>query len=174
MCAVWAWGPRGMSEAPAGQLPAPQWQTQRLHSTSRPCLPQQGGLCYGERQHLQILYVCAIHMHKHAHAFHLMPNLFLIYLMCLSKVNCNDDLGILEGKWQGSYKDGVKPTEWSGSADILHRWVSSNCSPVRYGQCWVFAAVLCTGTFNNWDTRVYLCQNHGWHWSVIELQCRVQ
>lgn len=68
--------------------------------------------------------------------------------MCplLSKVNCNDDLGILEGKWQGTYKDGVKPTEWSGSADILHRWVSSNCSPVRYGQCWVFASVLCTGT----------------------------
>lgn len=66
--------------------------------------------------------------------------------VCLSKVNCNDDLGVLEGKWQGSYKDGVQPTEWSSSADILHRWVSSNCSPVRYGQCWVFASVLCTGT----------------------------
>ncbi|GLD72966.1 protein-glutamine gamma-glutamyltransferase 2-like protein [Lates japonicus] len=60
------------------------------------------------------------------------------------QVNCNDDLGILEGKWQGSYKDGVKPTDWSGSADILHHWVSSNYSPVRYGQCWVFASVLCT------------------------------
>uniref|UniRef100_A0A3B4ZQM6 Protein-glutamine gamma-glutamyltransferase 5-like n=1 Tax=Stegastes partitus TaxID=144197 RepID=A0A3B4ZQM6_9TELE len=44
------------------------------------------------------------------------------------------------------YQAGIKPTDWSGSADILHRWVSSNCSPVRYGQCWVFAAVLCTGT----------------------------
>lgn len=69
--------------------------------------------------------------------------------LLLSKVNCNDDLGIMEGKWQGSYEGGVKPTEWSGSADILHRWVSSNCSPVRYGQCWVFASVLCTGTLNN-------------------------
>ncbi|KAG8002897.1 Protein-glutamine gamma-glutamyltransferase 2 [Nibea albiflora] len=59
-------------------------------------------------------------------------------------VNCNDDLGILVGKWQGSYKDGVKPTEWSGSADILQQWVSSKCRPVRYGQCWVFASVLCT------------------------------
>lgn len=81
-------------------------------------------------------------------------------VICLSKVNCEDDLGILAGKWQGSYKDGVKPTEWSGSADILHRWVSSNCSPVQYGQCWVFASVLCTGTFNNWDTKLYLCQNY--------------
>uniref|UniRef100_A0A3Q1HB60 Transglutaminase-like domain-containing protein n=1 Tax=Anabas testudineus TaxID=64144 RepID=A0A3Q1HB60_ANATE len=59
-------------------------------------------------------------------------------------VNCNDDLGIIKGKWQGSWKDGVRPTDWSGSAEILHSWVSSNCSPVSYGQCWVFASVLCT------------------------------
>lgn len=80
-------------------------------------------------------------------------------LICLllSKVNCNDDMGILEGKWQGSYKDGVKPTEWSGSADILHRWVSSKYSPVRYGQCWVFTSVLCTGTVNSLIVII-------WHW----------
>lgn len=64
----------------------------------------------------------------------------------LSKVNCNDDLGILQGKWEGSYTAGVKPTDWSGSADILRQWASSNCKPVRYGQCWVFASVLCTGS----------------------------
>ncbi|XP_059190223.1 protein-glutamine gamma-glutamyltransferase 5-like isoform X2 [Centropristis striata] len=68
---------------------------------------------------------------------------YLSRVIC-AMVNCNDDLGIVEGKWHGSYKDGVKPTEWSGSADILHQWVSSNCSPVRYGQCWVYASVLCT------------------------------
>ncbi|KAI3357171.1 hypothetical protein L3Q82_015628 [Scortum barcoo] len=68
---------------------------------------------------------------------------YLSRVVC-AMVNCNDDLGILEGKWQGNYKDGVKPTEWSGSADILRRWVSTGCSPVRYGQCWVFASVLCT------------------------------
>uniref|UniRef100_A0A4W6CMY1 protein-glutamine gamma-glutamyltransferase n=1 Tax=Lates calcarifer TaxID=8187 RepID=A0A4W6CMY1_LATCA len=68
---------------------------------------------------------------------------YLSRVVC-AMVNCNDDLGILEGKWQGSYKDGVKPTDWSSSADILHHWVSSNYSPVRYGQCWVFASVLCT------------------------------
>uniref|UniRef100_A0A671YJZ2 protein-glutamine gamma-glutamyltransferase n=1 Tax=Sparus aurata TaxID=8175 RepID=A0A671YJZ2_SPAAU len=68
---------------------------------------------------------------------------YLSRVIC-AMVNCNDDLGILTGKWSGSYKDGVRPTDWSGSADILHRWVSSNCNPVRYGQCWVFASVLCT------------------------------
>ncbi|CAN9515839.1 unnamed protein product [Ophioblennius macclurei] len=68
---------------------------------------------------------------------------YLSRVVC-AMVNCNDDMGILEGRWQGSYAGGVNPTEWSGSADILHRWASSNCSPVRYGQCWVFASVLCT------------------------------
>ncbi|XP_069550242.1 protein-glutamine gamma-glutamyltransferase 5-like [Brachyistius frenatus] len=68
---------------------------------------------------------------------------YLSRVVC-AMVNCNDDLGVIEGKWQGGYKAGVRPTDWSGSADILHRWVSSNCSPVRYGQCWVFASVLCT------------------------------
>ncbi|XP_037627413.1 protein-glutamine gamma-glutamyltransferase 5-like isoform X2 [Sebastes umbrosus] len=68
---------------------------------------------------------------------------YLSRVIC-AMVNSNDDLGVLEGKWQGSYEGGVNPTEWSGSADILHRWVSSNCSTVRYGQCWVFASVLCT------------------------------
>ncbi|XP_062248285.1 protein-glutamine gamma-glutamyltransferase 5-like [Platichthys flesus] len=68
---------------------------------------------------------------------------YLSRVVC-AMVNCNDDLGILHGKWQGDYEGGVNPTEWSGSADILRRWVSSNFSPVRYGQCWVFASVLCT------------------------------
>uniref|UniRef100_A0AAV2LWM6 protein-glutamine gamma-glutamyltransferase n=1 Tax=Knipowitschia caucasica TaxID=637954 RepID=A0AAV2LWM6_KNICA len=68
---------------------------------------------------------------------------YLSRVIC-AMVNCNDDLGVLAGKWQGSYTDGVCPTEWTGSAEILHKWVSSNCSPVRYGQCWVFACVLCT------------------------------
>ncbi|XP_008316607.1 protein-glutamine gamma-glutamyltransferase 5-like isoform X2 [Cynoglossus semilaevis] len=68
---------------------------------------------------------------------------YLSRVLC-AMVNCDDDLGILQGKWSGTFDGGVKPTEWSGSADILHQWVSSNCRPVRYGQCWVFASVLCT------------------------------
>ncbi|XP_061590885.1 protein-glutamine gamma-glutamyltransferase 5-like [Cololabis saira] len=69
-----------------------------------------------------------------------------VYLsrVACAMVNCNDDRGVLEGRWEGGYQAGVKPTDWSGSADILRRWASSGCSPVRYGQCWVFASVLCT------------------------------
>ncbi|XP_063003555.1 protein-glutamine gamma-glutamyltransferase 2 [Elgaria multicarinata webbii] len=59
-------------------------------------------------------------------------------------VNCNDDKGILYGRWVSPYSDGVNPMAWNGSVDILQRWQEYGCQPVRYGQCWVFAAVACT------------------------------
>ncbi|CAM4619923.1 unnamed protein product [Leuciscus chuanchicus] len=59
-------------------------------------------------------------------------------------VNCQDDKGVLMGNWSGKYNDGVNPSTWSGSADILWKWSETQFSPVRYGQCWVFAAVMCT------------------------------
>ncbi|XP_012610673.2 protein-glutamine gamma-glutamyltransferase 2 [Microcebus murinus] len=59
-------------------------------------------------------------------------------------VNCNDDQGVLLGRWDNDYKDGISPTSWLGSVDILQRWKNSGYSPVKYGQCWVFAAVACT------------------------------
>lgn len=33
---------------------------------------------------------------------------------------------------------------WIGSVDILRRWKEHGCQHVKYGQCWVFAAVACT------------------------------
>ncbi|KAM9296509.1 protein-glutamine gamma-glutamyltransferase 2 [Gastrophryne carolinensis] len=59
-------------------------------------------------------------------------------------VNCNDDGGVLFGRWDNCYDDGVNPNSWMGSVDILKRWRKYGCQPVRYGQCWVFAAVACT------------------------------
>uniref|UniRef100_A0A8C9VEG6 protein-glutamine gamma-glutamyltransferase n=1 Tax=Scleropages formosus TaxID=113540 RepID=A0A8C9VEG6_SCLFO len=59
-------------------------------------------------------------------------------------VNAADDKGVLEGKWDGNYCDGVAPMCWSDSVAILRRWDQRNCNCVKYGQCWVFAAVLCT------------------------------
>nr|XP_060627573.1 protein-glutamine gamma-glutamyltransferase 2-like [Anolis sagrei ordinatus] len=59
-------------------------------------------------------------------------------------VNCNDDQGILSGRWDNCYVGGVHPNTWSGSVNILQRWQKSGCQPVHYGQCWVFAAVACT------------------------------
>lgn len=59
-------------------------------------------------------------------------------------VNCNDDQGVLQGRWDNNYVDGVSPMFWSGSVDILRRWKDFGCQRVKYGQCWVFAAVACT------------------------------
>ncbi|XP_051997356.1 protein-glutamine gamma-glutamyltransferase 5-like [Xyrauchen texanus] len=59
-------------------------------------------------------------------------------------INSQDDKGVLMGKWSGDYRDGVNPSQWSGSADILWQWSQTRFSPVKYGQCWVFAAVMCT------------------------------
>ncbi|KAB0368943.1 hypothetical protein FD755_018948 [Muntiacus reevesi] len=59
-------------------------------------------------------------------------------------INSNDDSGVLNGNWGENYSDGTSPTEWMGSVAILKQWHAAGCQPVRYGQCWVFAAVMCT------------------------------
>uniref|UniRef100_A0A8C6M6W6 Protein-glutamine gamma-glutamyltransferase 2 n=1 Tax=Nothobranchius furzeri TaxID=105023 RepID=A0A8C6M6W6_NOTFU len=59
-------------------------------------------------------------------------------------VNCNDDKGVLLGRWTTDYEGGVSPLYWRGSVEILRNWDQQACQPVRYGQCWVFAAVACT------------------------------
>ncbi|XP_056606610.1 protein-glutamine gamma-glutamyltransferase 5-like isoform X2 [Triplophysa dalaica] len=59
-------------------------------------------------------------------------------------VNSQDDRGLLMGNWSGEYNGGVNPSTWSGSADILRKWSELQFRPVKYGQCWVFAAVMCT------------------------------
>uniref|UniRef100_A0A7N6AIH6 Protein-glutamine gamma-glutamyltransferase 2 n=1 Tax=Anabas testudineus TaxID=64144 RepID=A0A7N6AIH6_ANATE len=59
-------------------------------------------------------------------------------------VNCNDDKGVLLGRWTDDYEGGVSPMFWRGSVEILRNWDSQACQPVRYGQCWVFAAVACS------------------------------
>ncbi|OCT62794.1 hypothetical protein XELAEV_18043885mg [Xenopus laevis] len=57
-------------------------------------------------------------------------------------VNSNDDNGVVVGNWTGDFTGGETPTSWGGSGTILRRW--SQSGPVKYGQCWVFAGVLCT------------------------------
>lgn len=52
---------------------------------------------------------------------------------------------MLAGRWDNQYEDGMSPMAWIGSVDILKRWKNFGCQPVKYGQCWVFAAVACTG-----------------------------
>jgi hypothetical protein len=59
-------------------------------------------------------------------------------------VNSNDDLGVLQGRWNGQYEDGTAPAAWTGSVPILEEYLDSG-SEVKYGQCWVFAGVVATG-----------------------------
>ncbi|CAN9512634.1 unnamed protein product [Ophioblennius macclurei] len=58
-------------------------------------------------------------------------------------VNSEDDNGILVGNWGDSFYGGYAPTHWSGSHEILKQWYLGG-QPVKYGQCWVFAGVLCS------------------------------
>ncbi|XP_073462655.1 protein-glutamine gamma-glutamyltransferase E-like isoform X1 [Aquarana catesbeiana] len=58
-------------------------------------------------------------------------------------VNSKDDNGVVMGNWSGDYSDGTNPSAWNGSTSILKSWYERRQS-VKYGQCWVFAGVLCT------------------------------
>ena len=44
---------------------------------------------------------------------------------------------VLYGQWDGRYGDGVEPSQWVGSEEILKRWLQSG-QRVCYAQCWVF------------------------------------
>uniref|UniRef100_A0A8C4EUV9 protein-glutamine gamma-glutamyltransferase n=1 Tax=Dicentrarchus labrax TaxID=13489 RepID=A0A8C4EUV9_DICLA len=64
--------------------------------------------------------------------------------MITAMVNSNGDRGVLWGKWEEPYSDGVAPYRWTGSVPILQQWSKAGVRAVKYGQCWVFAAVACT------------------------------
>ena len=64
----------------------------------------------------------------------------VLYSRALSRLVGNE---VVRGRWDGHYSDGMDPTQWIGSEAILSRWLRRR-APVRYGQCWVFAAVLTT------------------------------
>eukprot|EP00028_Trichosphaerium_sp_Am-I-7-wt_P011020 CAMPEP_0168539508 /NCGR_PEP_ID=MMETSP0405-20121227/21874_1 /TAXON_ID=498012 /ORGANISM="Trichosphaerium sp, Strain Am-I-7 wt" /LENGTH=784 /DNA_ID=CAMNT_0008569093 /DNA_START=106 /DNA_END=2459 /DNA_ORIENTATION=+ len=69
------------------------------------------------------------------------PVLFSRKLSAL--VNVQDEGGVLVGNWSGNYADGTKPKAWVSSHPILEQFYVSG-QGVKYGQCWVFAAVLCS------------------------------
>ncbi|XP_019752380.1 protein-glutamine gamma-glutamyltransferase K-like isoform X1 [Hippocampus comes] len=59
-------------------------------------------------------------------------------------INSRDDQGVVEGNWSGNYIQGTCPTVWSGSMEILTQYHKNNGTPVKYGQCWIFAGVVTT------------------------------
>ncbi|XP_045490799.1 hemocyte protein-glutamine gamma-glutamyltransferase-like [Colias croceus] len=56
----------------------------------------------------------------------------------------NDDDGLMVGRYDGEYKDGVAPHAWTGSVAILERYLTDGGRPVEYGQCWVFSGLVVT------------------------------
>uniref|UniRef100_A0A671UGU3 Protein-glutamine gamma-glutamyltransferase K n=1 Tax=Sparus aurata TaxID=8175 RepID=A0A671UGU3_SPAAU len=59
-------------------------------------------------------------------------------------INSVDDRGVVAGNWSGVYSDGTSPTVWSGSVEILKEYHKNKGTPVKYGQCWIFAGVFTT------------------------------
>jgi len=51
---------------------------------------------------------------------------------------------IVAGRWQEPYDDGTKPWEWTGSTEIMEKFIQNPNQHVKYGQCWVFSGVLVT------------------------------
>ena len=51
--------------------------------------------------------------------------------------------GVLEGRWTAQFPGAYKnPSEWDSTVDILDAWANKfDHKPVKYGQCWVFAAL---------------------------------
>lgn len=64
--------------------------------------------------------------------------------MITAMVNANGDRGVLSGRWEEPYTGGMAPYRWTGSVPILTQWSKAGVRAVKYGQCWVFAAVACT------------------------------
>ncbi|XP_077297263.1 annulin-like [Arctopsyche grandis] len=50
---------------------------------------------------------------------------------------------VMVGKWDGIYTGGTPPYQWMSSMDILQAYYKTK-KPIKYGQCYVFAAVQTT------------------------------
>lgn len=58
-------------------------------------------------------------------------------------MNSPENNGVMMRSSTGDFSDGKKPAAWGGSPRILQQFIDTK-EPVRYGQCWVFAALMTT------------------------------
>uniref|UniRef100_A0A3B4FV34 Protein-glutamine gamma-glutamyltransferase 2 n=1 Tax=Pundamilia nyererei TaxID=303518 RepID=A0A3B4FV34_9CICH len=93
---------------------------------------------------LKILDVNPKHLANAANDVSARCNPIYVSRVVSAMINSNDDYGVVEGRWSGPYSGGNEPTHWSGSYPILKHWYDINCQSVKYGQCWVFAGVMCS------------------------------
>lgn len=148
-----------MPESAPGQPSAQEEHKEGLREPKQPGLHQPGGVRHGESDWQTFTCVpfcrssakfsplndsCRRTVAVTAILFYDLWELTFILFVML-QINSEDDRGVLKGKWSGDFKKGVSPSRWTGSEEILRQWATTGYSPVKYGQCWVFAAVMCTG-----------------------------
>ncbi|KAL3978523.1 fibroblast growth factor [Sarotherodon galilaeus] len=93
---------------------------------------------------LKILDVSPNHLENPAKDASARCNPIYVSRVVSAMINSGDEYGVLEGRWAGPFWGGDEPSHWSGSYPILKRWHNIGCHPVKYGQCWVFAGVMCS------------------------------
>ena len=59
------------------------------------------------------------------------------------KICAPDDTGLMKPNWSGKYDDGTAPSQWLSSNAVLEEFWKTR-KPVKYGQCYVFAALATT------------------------------
>ena len=104
--------------------------------------PEGWGWIFGQFDS-QVLYCCLHLLDKSSLSTASKSSAVLISRAMSAMVNAQDDDGVLVGNWSGDYSDGIDPSEWGSSVDILLKYYKTK-KPVRYGQCWVFSGVLVT------------------------------
>ncbi|XP_075905294.1 coagulation factor XIII A chain-like [Nelusetta ayraudi] len=70
-------------------------------------------------------------------------NLTCVIRKASAALNSQDDNGVMQGNWSDDYSQGIAPTKWTGSVEILKKYASTG-NPVSFAQCWVFAGVFTT------------------------------
>jgi hypothetical protein len=70
------------------------------------------------------------------------PGLVVRHLTAMSAHQETVADGLLFGKWEGGFAGGTNPSSWSDSVQIFRQYISQGFRTVRFGQCWVFGAVL--------------------------------
>jgi len=56
----------------------------------------------------------------------------------------NEEIGLVEAKYDDTSLEGKSPHLWSGSVQIIEEFLRTGASPVKYGQCWVMAGLMTT------------------------------
>lgn len=72
-----------------------------------------------------------------------------------------DEDGLLIGRWDGDYRDGMAPHAWTGTVAIMEKYLRDGGEPVKYGQCWVFSGAVVTGTDSTLTLLIHNTNNTG-------------